>query len=85
MSGPGNRIEIGLFPNEREVARLLNQDFAAWPSKAIILEREGFPRVDPIMGGRYRPAIIAWWNRRYGLATLEVSQPDGGENLDALA
>jgi hypothetical protein len=37
------------------------------------------------MGGRYWPACTAWWNKRYGLVTVEVSQPDGGENLDALA
>ena len=74
----------GLFPIEIEIARRLSQDPATWASKALILERDGFPRIDPLMEGRYWPACIAWWNRRYGLATVEVSQPDGGENLDAL-
>ena len=76
--------DLGLFPNEGEVARRLSQDPTSWASKALILEREGFPRIDPLMGGRYWPACTAWWNRRYGLAIFEAFQPDGGENLDAL-
>jgi hypothetical protein len=74
----------GLFPSEREIARLLSQDPAAWAAKAMVLERHGLPRVDPLMGGRYWPAVLAWWNRRYGLTTVDVTQPDGDENLDAL-
>jgi hypothetical protein len=74
----------GLFPNESEVARRLSQSLTDWRAKAPVLERDGLPRVDPIMGGRYWPAVKAWWNRRYGLSNVEVSQPDGEENLDAL-
>jgi hypothetical protein len=73
----------GLFPNESEIARRFSQEPSTWASKAIVLERDGFPQVDPLMGGRYWPACTAWWNN--GLVTVEVSQPDGGENLDALA
>lgn len=74
----------GLFPCEAEIARRLSQDVKAWTAKAIVLERDGMPRIDPVMGGRYWPAVFAWWNRRYGLSIVEVSQPDGGEDLDAL-
>jgi hypothetical protein len=82
---PRGFAKSGLFPSESEIARRFSQDPAAWASKAIILERDGFPGVDPLMGGRYWLACIGWWNKRYGLATVEVSQPDGGENLDVLA
>jgi hypothetical protein len=74
----------GLFPSEAEVARRLSQDARSWAAKAHMLEREGLPRVDPIMGGRYWPAVEAFWNRRYGLSNVQVFQPDGEENLDAL-
>ena len=74
----------GLFPCEAEIARRLSQDSKAWSGKAIVLERDGFPRIDPVMGGRYWPAVEAWWNRRYGLSIVGVSQPDGRDNLDAL-
>jgi hypothetical protein len=87
-SSPPRRNEAarkeGLFPCEAEIARRLSQTLLDWKAKATVLEREGLPRVDPLMGGRYWPAVFAWWNRRYGLSTLEVSQPDGEENLNAL-
>jgi hypothetical protein len=84
MPSPGNRVDSGLFPSEAEIARRFSQDTTGWSSKVIILEREGFPRVDPLMGGRYWPACKAWWNRRYGLGSFEVLQPDEGEDLEAL-
>ena len=74
----------GLFPCEAEIARRLSQTPAQWAAIAIVLERDGLPPVDPLMGGRYWPAVDAYWKRRYGLNMIEVSQPDGEENLDAL-
>jgi hypothetical protein len=74
----------GDFPCEAEIARRLSQTPAHWAAKAVILERDGLPRIDPIMGGRFWPAVRAWWFRRYSLTTMEVSQPDGEENLNAL-
>jgi hypothetical protein len=74
----------GLFPPEAEIARRLSQSPAEWAAKAIVLEREGLPRVDPLMGGRYWPAVEVFFRRRYGLSNIEASNPDGTENLDAL-
>ncbi len=74
----------GLFPCEAEIARRLSQTPSEWAARATILEREGLPRIDPLMGGRYWPAVQAFWNRRYCLSSIEPSQPDGEENLDAL-
>ena len=74
----------GLFPCEAEVARRLSQDPTSWPAKAIVLERDGLPRIDPLMGARYWPAVQAYGNRRYGLSRVEASSLDGQENLDAL-
>lgn len=73
-----------LFPCEAEIARRLSQDPAAWRAKAAILERDGLPKIDPIMGGRYWPAVQAYMNRRYSLSNKEVFNPDGAENLDVL-
>jgi len=74
----------GLFPSESEIARRLSQTPSEWAAKAVILERNGLPRIDTLMGGRYWPAVEAYWRRRYGLHSIEPSQPDGKENLDAL-
>lgn len=76
--------EQGLFPSEGEIARRLSQSLPEWSAKAKILERDGLPRVDPLMQGRYWPAVQAYFGRHYGLHKLEVSQPDGEENLNAL-
>jgi hypothetical protein len=73
-----------LFVTEAEIARRLGQTRHEWAAKAKVLERHGLPRRDPLIGGRYWPAIVAFFNRRYGVSNVEVSQPDGGENLDAL-
>jgi hypothetical protein len=74
----------GLFPSESEIAKRLSQNPLEWPAKAIVLERQGLPRIDPLMGGRYWPAVEAYWHKRYGLSTIDVHQPDGKENFDAL-
>ncbi|MFM9857694.1 hypothetical protein RUR49_04310 [Pseudoxanthobacter sp. M-2] len=75
----------GLFPSEAEIARRLSQTPTEWAAKAALLERAGLPRIDPVMGGRFWPAVEAYWRRRYGLSSVEVSTLDGLENLDALA
>lgn len=86
-SPPGRR-EVhrrqGLFPCEAEVARRLRQSPSEWSAKALVLERDGLPRIDPVMGGRFWPAVEAFWRRRYGLSTVEASALDGVENLNAL-
>jgi len=74
----------GLFPSEDEIAFRLSQTPVEWAAKVVILERDGLPRIDPIMGGRYWPSVVAYFNRRYGLSNIEASQPDGEENLNAL-
>ena len=74
----------GLFPSEAEIARRLSQNPADWAAKAIVLERDGLPRIDPLFGGRCWLAIEAWLKRRYGLSHVEASALDGQENLNAL-
>lgn len=78
------RQSVGLFPCEREIAHRLSQDLSGWRARAVVLEREGLPRICPIMGGRYWPAVLAYFNRRYGVANLSPSATDGMENLDVL-
>lgn len=84
MGAAVRKISGGLFPCEEEIARRLSQTPSEWRARAVVLERDGLPRVDPIMGGRYWPAVLAWFNKRYGLASVGPSAMDGTENLDAL-
>ncbi|MGH1588865.1 hypothetical protein ACRBEV_11450 [Methylobacterium phyllosphaerae] len=76
--------DFGLFPSEAEIARRLSQTPQEWAAKARLLERDGLPRVDSLMGGRYWPAVRAYFHARYGLSGAEAFAPDGPENLDAL-
>lgn len=80
---PATRSQ-GLFPSEEEIARRLSQPAADRRAKSKILKRDGLPRIDPLMQGRYWPAVQAFFGKRHGLHKLEVSHPDGEENRDAL-
>lgn len=75
----------GLFVCESEIAQRLSQSAPRWRALAPKLEREGLPKIDPLMGGRYWPAVVAFFNRRYGLdkgdtdSPILVSAEDDGE------
>ena len=47
-----------------------------WKGLAPLYERQGFPKIDPVIGGRYVPAIKAFFDKQYGIATLPTA-PDG--------
>ncbi len=38
-----------------------------WQQIAPLLEARGLPKVDHLMGGRYTPAIVAFFDHQYGL------------------
>jgi hypothetical protein len=50
-----------------------------WKNIVPIYERRGFPKVDPVMGGRYVPAVRAFFDREYGIGGAKFSAPDGIE------
>jgi hypothetical protein len=85
-----------LYPSEAVIARwVLGDRSTAWPAKAVLLERLGLPKIDPLMGGRFWPAVKVWFLRRHGLdtsakATMPTHQriravpfaPDGEADFD---
>jgi hypothetical protein len=55
-----------------------------WPSIASLLEGRGLPKIDTLMGGRYVPAVRAFFDRDYGLSGGSAPlAPDGPEDLGA--
>ena len=70
---------LPLFASDAEIgAALLGSKRASeWKVLAPLYERQGFPKVDPVMGGRYVPAIKAFFDKQYGVATLVPAAPDG--------
>jgi hypothetical protein len=69
----------GLYPCEAEIARRLSQSEKHWRRIAPEFERQGLPKIDPIMKGRFWPAVEAFFRSRYELRNKVGSQPDGEE------
>jgi hypothetical protein len=46
-----------------------------------LLETYGFPKIDPLMCGRYVPAVQAHFDQRYGLDGPLPLVPDGVEDF----
>ena len=77
----------GLYPGEAEIARRLSQSEKHWRRIAPQLERQGLPKIDPIMKGRYWPAVEAFFHNRHGLSSMLEDlklgwKPDGEEHWD---
>jgi hypothetical protein len=71
-----------LYPCEAEIARRLSQSEKNWRRIAPQLERQGLPKIDPIMKGRFWPAVEAFFRSRHGLGNMVASQPDWEETWD---
>lgn len=79
--------DLPLFLDEVDIARLVLGPgrVSEWKVIAQSLEFQGLPRVDPVFGGRYWPAVKAWFDRRAGIGTMTVpAAPDGKEDWDAI-
>jgi hypothetical protein len=54
----------------------------AWPAIASLLEGRGLPKIDGLMGGRYVPAVRAFFDNMYGLdRNAPPLAPDGLEDF----
>jgi hypothetical protein len=57
---------------------------AQWRQVAALLEDRGLPKIDALMGGRYVPAVKAFFDNEYRLtAASPLATPDGPEELGA--
>lgn len=81
----GPRLDrLPLFLDGATTARLVlgPQRVALWNSMAPLLEAKGMPKIDPLMGGRYWPAVRRWFDARHGIAERPKAL-DGREDLSA--
>jgi hypothetical protein len=75
-----SREPSSLYPDEDELARcVLGKKAKQWASIAATLEREGLPRIDPLMGARFWPAVCAFLDQRHGLRKDQVPAIADGE------
>lgn len=69
MKGRATRLEdLPLFAPDEDIAlAVCGKNAGQWPSIAPLLERDGLPKIDPLIGGRYVPAVKAWFDAKNGL------------------
>jgi hypothetical protein len=77
-----------LYASEEQVAEMVfgPGHLRDWRDRAAILEREGLPKVDPMMGGRYLPAVRTFFDQRNGVILGQngkpvLKVPDGKDNI----
>jgi hypothetical protein len=71
---------MGLYAGELAICREVlgkGRSIEEWRGIATILERKGFPKIDPLFGGRYMPAVKAWLDAYNSVD--EISFPKRGE------
>lgn len=75
-----------LYPSEERIVEELFGDAASdmmksWRETAIILERNGLPKKDPLFGNRrYWPSVRRWLDFHNGITSEPGTQaPDGPE------
>jgi hypothetical protein len=78
-----------LYVDDAELHRRLNPKLGRDRFRAAIkaLEAEGFPTIHKLMGGRYWPAVVAFFDHHHGLrddVPVTLAQ-DGPEHFDAPA
>ena len=59
-----------MFLSDTEIRERLNIPEKRWRPAVQHFERQGFPRVDPLIGKRYWPAIETWLLQRYAGGTM---------------
>ena len=72
-----------LYVSEEQIAEVILGPgrLRDWRDRVPILERQGMPRIDPLMGGRYLPAVRAFFDRLNGVGDRQVPiRADGPED-----
>jgi hypothetical protein len=76
-----------LYCTEEQVAELVlgPGHLRDWRDRVVVLERQGLPRIDPLMGGRYWPAVLAFFDRFNGISDKPPvpTMADGPEDFSS--
>jgi hypothetical protein len=71
------REQMPLYPDEAMIAAAVlgPKRAKSWPRIASYLEdKQGLPRLDELMGGRFWPAVVAYFRIRHGMKVDGVDQ-----------
>jgi hypothetical protein len=73
-------VPSALYKPESEIAVLVGVGAKDWAALAVVWERDGLPKIDPMTGMRFWPAVHLFLLRRHGISNAPVpTQPDGSE------
>ena len=71
---------LSLYKDEPTIGKLvLGSNAKNWPNFAAVLEKEGLPRVDPMTGMRYWPAVKRFLDARHNLVESKPTPMVDGE------
>lgn len=81
---PPNDDGLPLYPSEAQISRRVFGPGRTdeWRALVHILERKGFPQIDPLIGRRYWRACQMWFDARHGIVDIrpgQLGKPDGEE------
>ena len=72
-----------LYVDDKELAALLGIPVDEWRTNAIVLQRAGLPRPDPLFTNRrYWPAVKAFLDHHNGMEAPSPQARDGEEHWD---
>jgi len=73
-------VSSALYKPESEIAALVGVGDKEWAALSAVWERDGLPKIDPMTGMRFWPAVHLFLMRRRGISDAAVpTQPDGSE------
>jgi hypothetical protein len=70
--------DLPLFASDEAISEVLMGagKTKEWLAILPLLERRGFPSIDGLMGGRYTPAVKAFFDREYKVhGELQIHEP----------
>lgn len=81
MRTPKTWANLPLFATDEEIGEaVLGYDRRReFSGLASLQERYGMPKLDPVWGGRYVPAVKAYLDSDYGLSAVTPLAPNGIE------
>lgn len=73
--------DLPLFAQDQDIGEAVlgysrRDEFSGF---AALCERDGMPKINPLWGGRYVPAVKAFLDSEHGLSTLVPTTPNGVE------
>ena len=82
MTLPAQWDKLPLFADDMAIGTALLGPKRAgeFQGQAALLEAKGFPTIDHRFGGRYVPAVRAFFDREYGLSENKPRNPGGAED-----